>query len=123
MDITYVGKPGSKAKKQLVDVLPYLEIQEFWVDTGKGGLDPCICFSHRPDPEGTAHQMRIYMEADKATELADAVLALLNEIHRRRDPEAAEGDTGLLASALFGGGDGENDNPMFDGNGGVDDDV
>jgi len=80
-------------------------------------MDPCIVFSHRPDPEGMAKEVKVYMEAAQATALADAVMALLNEIHHRRNPELAGVDeqAGLLASALFDVGENDNqDNPMFE---------
>lgn len=111
VDITS-AEPGEKPK--LLESLSYLEIQTFYVD--KGSNEPHICFAHRPDPEGVARNIKLFMPSDQATELADAVMGLMQEIHERRNPHAAfeEGGSAVttMASAIF---DQTSDNPMFDG--------
>lgn len=109
VDITS-AVPGKKT--ELLESLSYLEIQTFYVH--KGSDEPHICFAHRPDPEGVPRNIKLYMPSDQATQLAEAVMALMQEIHERRNPNAAFEEGGsaaaTIASAIFGG---TTDNPMF----------
>lgn len=99
---------------ELLQTLPYLEIQTFYVDKGS---EPHICFSHRPDPEGVARKVKAYMPSDQATELAEALMALLREINERRNPNAAfqQGGTAVskMADAMFRDGQ-TTGNPIYD---------
>lgn len=110
-------------KPVLLETLSYLEIQHFWVDRMNPN-EPFICFAHRPDPEGLARNIRLFLPEDDALALADAVMQLLREIHERRNPEAAFQPGGSkwvlsnpeasgLSNAFFGD-SGTGDNPLFD---------
>ena len=107
--------PGKPVK--MLESLSYLEIQGFYVEKGTRGLEPHICFSHRPDPEGVARRIKVYLDGEQATELAEAVMSMLQEINERRNPHAAfeSGGTAVttMANVLFDDGGG-GDNPMFD---------
>ena len=107
--------PGKPVK--MLESLSYLEIQGFYVEKGTRGLEPHICFSHRPDPEGAARRIKVYLDGEQATELAEAVMSMLQEINERRNPHAAfeSGGTAVttMANVLFDDGGG-GDNPMFD---------
>ena len=107
-------------KPVLLETLSYLEIQQFWVDRANP-QEPFICFAHRPDPEGLARNIKLYLPEDEALALADALMQLLREIHERRNPTAAfepGGSKWVLAnpnvSERFFGDSGSGDNPLFD---------
>ena len=105
--------PGTKP--EMLESLSYLEIQSFYVV--REAKEPHICFSHRPDPEGVARNIRLYLPGDDAVELAEALMALLQEINERRNPHAAFEAGGTAATAMAGAifdSSGTGDNPLFD---------
>ena len=103
--VDIIGAAGSKSPGKMIEHLPYLEIESYFVEKGTKGLEPGINFTHRPDPQALGRKIMVYMPAEQATEMAEALMLLLQEVAEKRNPDLVLADgqdaTSALAGSLF----------------------